>query len=209
MRLEDCKIIYICPDHNEKYQKRKLHMEEMLKGIGCTNFSHYKSSTEQYPKCLLNATIDILQKNLDTPLIILEDDVEWTGITEFVSDLSYDLVYLGLSKSGGDLTKNKHNGPSKFILYNESQVRVINMLSAHAVYYPTRKGKEKILEIFKAYSDKPYHIDVLLSRLQAFLVTIANKKPLFYQSSKYNTTKHEEVETKIQITDSLEIIPYE
>jgi GR25 family glycosyltransferase involved in LPS biosynthesis len=208
INLKHLKIYFICPDNNEKYHKRKLHMEEMLKGMGCTNVHHFKSSTENYPQCLLKAFISILQENLNTPIIILEDDVEWTGESEFITNENYDFVYLGLSRSGGDLTKNRHNGPAEFLLYNESQVRVINMLSAHAVYYPSRKGKEKILEIFKAYSDKPYHIDVLLSRLQAFLVTIANKKPLFYQSAKYNTTNHEESQTKIQITDSLEIIPY-
>ena len=30
MKLQELKVIYICPEHNEKYQKRKAHMQALL-----------------------------------------------------------------------------------------------------------------------------------------------------------------------------------
>lgn len=62
--------LYICPDHNEKYHTRNLHMDNMLDTIGFKDFTHFKSSTENYPTCLNKATIDILENNLDNPILI-------------------------------------------------------------------------------------------------------------------------------------------
>jgi hypothetical protein len=53
-------------------------MDKLLTSIGFTNFSHYKSGTYAYSKCLCDATIDILKNNLDEPIIIF-NDVEYTG----------------------------------------------------------------------------------------------------------------------------------
>ena len=86
MKLQDLKIVFICPDHNERYHKRKLHMENMLKRIGCKNINHYKSGTEKFPICISNSIINILSENIDTPVLILEDDVILKGIDTFFMD---------------------------------------------------------------------------------------------------------------------------
>ena len=44
-----------------------------------------------------------------------------------------------------------------------------------------------------------YSHDILLSRLQSNFTILANKKPVFYQSSKFNIGTHEENWTKIEI----------
>jgi hypothetical protein len=197
MNINDFKTIYICPDHNEKYHTRKVHMDNMLNTIGFKDFTHYKSSTDNYPTCLNKATIKILENNLDNPILILEDDIEWTGINKIVFDPSVDAIYFGLSKSGGHPTDNIYLGDSVFQPWSDTQVKVINMLSGHAILYISRAYKEAVIESLK--NNILYYNDVLLSRLQPKFTILANKKPVFYQSSKFNDGTHEENWTKFEI----------
>ena len=78
MRLQDFKVVYICPDHNDKYHARKVHMETLLTDLGFKDIVHYKSGTYSYPKCLNDATVDILTTYRYEPILVLEDDVEFT-----------------------------------------------------------------------------------------------------------------------------------
>jgi len=197
MNINDFKTIYICPDHNEKYHTRKVHMDNMLNTLGFKDFTHYKSSTDNYPTCLNKATIEILENNLDIPILILEDDIEWTGINKIIFDPTVDAIYFGLSKSGGHPTDNIHLGDLVFQPWSDTQVKVINMLSGHAILYISRAYKEAIIESLK--NNILYYNDVLLSRLQPKFTILANKKPVFYQSSKFNVGTHEENWTKFEI----------
>ena len=198
MKLIDIKTVYMCPDHNEKYHTRKLHMDKLLSTIGFKDFTHYVSSTENYPTCLNMATIDILEKNIDNPIIILEDDVEWTGIDEFVFEQTADAIYFGLSRSGGHPTENIHLGDSVFEPWSDSQAKVLNILSGHAILYISREYKEAVFDILKKNVNTFYN-DVLFARLQPNFLILANKKPVFYQSSKFNIGMHEENWTKFEL----------
>ena len=80
MKLQDLTIVYICPDHDEKYHTRKLHVESLLKSIGCKTVIHYKSGVENYPACLTAAIVEILESHMNNPVLILEDDVEFVVI---------------------------------------------------------------------------------------------------------------------------------
>ena len=73
MRLQDLKVVYICPDHNDKYRARRAHMEELLTRIGFPSekIEHFKSSTQAYPDCLSQATIDILKTHINRHVLIL------------------------------------------------------------------------------------------------------------------------------------------
>ena len=198
MKIVDFKTVYICPDHNEKYHTRKVHMDNMLNTLGFKNFTHYKSSTDNYPTCLTKANIDILENNLDTPVLILEDDIEWTGINEVVFDTNVDAIYLGLSKSGGHPTDNIYLGDSTFENWSDTQVKVINMLSGHAILYISKRYKEAVIESLK--NNMLFYHDVLLSRLQPNFNVLANKKCVFYQSHRFNDGKmNEENTTKIDL----------
>ena len=200
MNIIDWKTIYICTDHNEKYHTRNIHMNNLLNTIGFKDFKQYKSSTENYPTCLIKAIIDILENNLDNPILILEDDIECVeGHCEIVFDFdpTADAIYLGLSKSGGHSIDNIHLGYSVFEPWSDTQVRVLNMLSGHAILYISRAYKEAVIESFK--NNMYYNSDVLMSRLQPNFTILANKKPIFYQSSKFNIGMHEENYTKFEI----------
>ena len=203
MKLADLKVIYICPDHNEKYHARKLHMDNLLATIGFTDVHHYKSSTENYPACLIKATIDILQSNMDHPFLLLEDDVDWTGGHEFDLDPSADAIYFGLSKCGGSATNDGSAGGSKYTDHSETHVRIQNMLSAHAIFYISQRYKQAVVNTLTPYISISYYNDVLISRIQSQYMVLGQKQPFFYQSSKFNSSDIEERATKIQISPVL------
>jgi hypothetical protein len=193
MKITDLYVVYICPDHNPKYAARKTHMDTMLRSIGFQHIEHYKSGTENYPDCLSLATIDILTKYMDRPVLFLEDDVEWTGVTEFEMDPSADAIYFGLSRCGGSKTRNHWEGQSQFTPHSETLARVQNMLGAHAILYITPAYKQAVINALKAHMGVKYNGDVLMSRLQSNFTVLALKKPAFFQSNKFNTADLEKV----------------
>ncbi len=198
-KITDFKVVFICPDHNEKYNKRKIHTESLLKNIGFKDIEHFKSTTENYPDCLNKANVSILENNLDSPILIVEDDIEWTGIDTIEYDESVDAIYLGISKSGGHPIENKDQGSSKFEKWSSTQVLVKNMLTTHAILYISRKYKERVISILKQNIGLPNHTDVLLSRIQSEYHILANKMPVFYQSRHFGNVVHSENWTKFEI----------
>jgi len=198
MELTNIKTIFICPDHNDKFHQRKLHTENLLNTLGFKNVTHYKSSTENYPECLTLAMIDILEHHLDDePIFIVEDDVETTGNMNVVLDKTADAIYIGLSSCAGDKTENTNRGTSKFLQYSDTQVRVLNMLSTHAIIYISKKYKQAVIDTLKKHLGQAYHSDILISRIQPNFLILANKKPVFYQSAKFNSTIDSEVCTNV------------
>jgi hypothetical protein len=204
MDLTDVKVVYICPDHNEKYHLRKLHMEQLLNTFGFKNIVHYISSSENYPECLTKAFINILRMNLDdNPLLIIEDDVECTGEKYINIDLNADAIYIGLSIEAGHCTENRdmrrENISAIHCPHNESQVRVINMLATHAIVYISKKYKQAVIDTLTNNLGTKYHSDVLISRIQPNYVVLANKTPVFYQAGKFNSSYHVEHCTNIRL----------
>lgn len=201
MKLQDINTVFICPDHNEKYRERKEHMVKLLTDIGVKNFSMYKSPTENYPKCLISGMIDVLKGHMDDePLLMLEDDVEFTGSDTFDIPLDCDALYIGISKSGGSKTINLHDGDSIFAHYNDTQVKILNMLSHHAVLYMTKKYKQAVVDELEKYLNREsYYNDVIISRIQPNYNIYANKIPSFYQSRHYGNVIHVENCTKFVI----------
>jgi hypothetical protein len=197
MKLTDFKVIYICPDHNPKYHARKVHMDNLLSHIGFTQIEHYKSSADNYPMCLVKANIDILQKNMDEPFLLLEDDVEFTGVDSVEVDASTDAVYLGLSRYGGSKVIDKWGGKAQLTHYSDTQVRVLNMLATHAILYVSRRYKQAVIDVLTPYTTTKYNSDVLMSRIQADYMVLANRAPSFYQSAKFN---HKQLETWTRFT---------
>lgn len=199
MRIQDIKTVFICPDHNPKYSTRKRHMELLLHTLGFKDVTHYKSGTDKYPDCLSLATIDILKTNMEVPVLILEDDVEFTGVEEFAMDTTADAIYVGLSKSAGSKMCNSDKGSSQFEPWSFTQSRVMNMLSTHAILYISSKYKEAVIDTLQAHIGQNYYNDVLISRLQPGFLILANKKPSFYQSHRFNSGMHEELYTKFEL----------
>lgn len=200
MYLKDIQVVFVCPDSNEKYTRRKMHTISLLMILGFTNVSMYKSSTENYPLCLRNAFVEILTKHLDdSPVLILEDDVD---ITEWYHDQiefpeETDAFYLGFSKSGGSKTENKDEGDSKIERLNSTYIKILNMLSGHAILYISKRYKQAVIDVLNSV-DVPYHTDVLISRIQEKYNIYGYYYPFFYQSSKLDNTLHVELATNFK-----------
>lgn len=204
MKLIDIPVIFICPDHNEKYSKRKEHMFELLNKIGFKSIVHYKSGNESYPTCLLKAFIDILRQNLnDLPVLVVEDDIECflelNSDTEFDMPDDTDAFYVGFSKSGGHKTLNSHDGWSQIEKISDKHIRILNMLTTHAILYKSKEYKQRVITQLNNLLDKPlYHSDVIIARLHPEYKIYGYHYPLFYQSVKWGNVEHTENYTKFR-----------
>lgn len=204
MRLVDIPIIFICPDHNEKYHARKEHMVKLLNSIGFKNIIHHKSGNESYPKCLVKANIDILTQNLnDEPIILIEDDVETFLYIDSNFELDIpedtDAFYLGFSKSGGHKTLNSHDGWSQIEKISDKHIRILNMLTTHAILYKSKSYKQRVIkELEKVIENPSYYNDVVIARLHPEYKIYGYHYPLFYQSIKWGNVEHTENFTKFR-----------
>jgi hypothetical protein len=198
MRIQDFKVVYICPDHNEKYHARKVHMDTMLAELGFKDIVHFKSGTEGYPKCLANANVDILTQYMNEPFLLLEDDVEFTGIDEFDFVHGADAIYFGLSTCGSHATLNYNDKDAVFTPYSANQARVQNMLGTHAILYISPAYKQAVINKLK---DCKGHTDIEITRIQPNFRILANRRPSFFQSAKFNAPGHLDSYTNFVIDD--------
>jgi hypothetical protein len=213
MKITDFRVVYICPDHNEKYTKRKNHMDIMLQKMGFKDIVHYKSGTEKYPDCLSIATMNILKLCLDVPVLVLEDDVNYIDRLEFDFVEGADAIYFGLSGTAGHPTLTTCNGNAVFEHYSKNQTRVLNMLTSHAILFISRRYKEAVIDTMEAcIKIGGIFNDLAISRIQKNYLVLANKIPTFYQSLEFNEEQRNnqnnvENLTKIEITDELYWLP--
>jgi len=185
IKLKNILTIYICPDHNEKYHMRKDHMDKLLTKLGFTNFIHYKSSTENYPLCLNNATIDIFSR-YQPPFLLLEDDIQPNIDIPDELDIpnETDAFYLGLSKHAGHKYNNYNEGLSKFSQKNYNILKIENMLSAHAILYV---DSNYIQQLRNQLITKPtYFNDVIMSQNQYKYNIYCNNYCYFYQAIEFD-----------------------
>jgi len=164
-------------------------MDTMLAELGFKDVVHYKSGTEGYPRCLANANIEILTRYMNEPILVLEDDVEFTGLSEFEFVYGADAIYFGLSQCAGHPTIDINEGQCVTVPYSDTQVRVHNMLGTHAIMYITPVYK---LAVIDAMKNAVGHTDIALSRIQSKFRVLANRVPSFFQSAKFNAPNHDD-----------------
>jgi hypothetical protein len=174
-------------------------MEVLCAELGFKEVVHWKSGTENYPECLNIATAEILEHFADRPFLLLEDDVEPQGLREFDIPTDADAVYLGLSKCAGSKILNRWQGDAQFAPHSESQVRVMNMLSGHAVYYHSAVYRRAVAGYLRSHMGFKIYNDILTARLQPCFRVYANKKPLFYQANRFNVPNDLEAVTRFEI----------
>lgn len=207
MDLLDIPVVFICPDHNEKYQQRKNYMLGFLHNLGFKNVTMFKSGTEKYPLCLAKATYDILSSRLDdSPFLLLEDDVETTEwfTNELVYPENTDAFYFGFSKSGGSKIINSWEGFSQTEIISTKYIRILNMLSTHAILYVSKRYKEAVMnEMMKLIeNDISHYNDVAISRIQDKFNIYGYHYPLFFQSDKFGNVPHVKEYTNFRFHDN-------
>ena len=186
-------------------------MDALLQSMGFKDIVHFKSGNERYPICLSKATKEIMIRYLDEPFLLVEDDIGITNILEFTIPLDADAIYLGLSLCASHPTEIRNAYYSKFEKYTADQVKVINMLATHAVFYVSRKYKEAVIKAMDKSIEMDIVNDICISRIQKDYTIYANKIPSFYQSDEFNKDfKYKptvEQSTKIQIMEDLTLVP--
>ena len=121
--------------------------------------------------------IDILDDtNYSTPLLILEDDVEFYDNFNPVIEVPDDAdgIYLGISHG---------NIYYQTAMYNENYLRINGILAAHAILYITPKYRQAMSEIgkFCLYDlNKPW--DVGTAGIQKEYMVLTPNSPMIYQS---------------------------
>lgn len=122
--------------------------------------------------------INILDnQEYSTPLLILEDDVEFIDNFNPVLDIpdNSDGVYLGISHG------NVYYGSCQ---YNENYLRIAGILAAHAILYVTSSYRQQMSNIGKYclnVLNKPW--DVGTAGLQQHFKVYTPNEPLVYQSN--------------------------
>ena len=199
--LRKIKTVFICPDHNEKYKARYNYMITLLQTLGFEKIIHYKSSSpgqyEPYP--LNRATYDILQMHADEPVFIIEDDLEFVNNPQLIFEVpsDADAVYFGISGSNFNFEKDKNEGHAKFEIINSKYMRVLNMLSAHAILYLSPNYKSFISSVLKNTNTAN---DIEICKHQTRFNLLGLRKPICWQSAKFNIPWIEYI-TKIQIKE--------
>jgi hypothetical protein len=207
------KAVFICPDNSPKYTARKHTMLWLLQSIGFSHVEHFLSDNIPYPACLVKATRDILQKYIDEPVLVLEDDLAFTDQCMFEIPENADAIYLGLSECAAHPIHNYNSGPSQFEYYSDHTVKVLNMLSAHAVFYKTRRYKEAVIESMNRALERRLLNDIELTRLQPMFNVYAGVSPMFYQSRVFNLTPRytinieDQTNIEIHITKDKKCLP--
>ena len=178
--IKNFPVVYISPNHNEKYKSRKIKTEALLHHIGFTNVTHWKSGSDQYPKCLADAFIQILENHLDDePILIVEDDIGWTGVTHIEVPDGADAIYFGNTISASHPTLDENIFCCVLDEYSDTQMRVYNMLATHAILYISKIYKEKVIYQLKNHLIK--HTDIPIARVQKDFFILTNKFPVFFQ----------------------------
>jgi len=217
MRLTDIPVVFICPDHNEKYNARKKHMFSLLEEIGFNDITFFKSRTDLYNGLnIAHAVSEILKTRLDdNPVLIVEDDIEKTEWFQTEIDIpkDADAFYLGFSRM-----RRADNGmeavPTNMSAIIEdvgpNLIRIKNMLSTHAQIFVSKRIKEATICLYRQIVALNSQIqnDLISSTLQLTCNVYGYTYPLFYQSMKHNNHYAVEYSTRFSFSPRF-VMPFE
>jgi len=132
--------------------------------------AHYKGCGQSH--------IDILDdKNYSTPLLILEDDAEFTENFNPILDIPDDVdgVYLGISH-GNRYYQTK--------TYNKNYLKISGILATHAILYVSDRYRQTMSSVAKQFINqynRPW--DLGAAALQPHVNVITPNNPYFYQAN--------------------------
>ncbi len=188
LKLKDIPVVFISPNTPGRYATRYQHMLQILQGW---QVKHCQAVA--HPVKLISGAlsfINALTANMETPVIILEDDCSWYETppeTLHIPD-DADAVYLGLSKARvhPDYDWGIANPTITAVTEYPHLVRIHDMLSMHAILYISKEFKEKCIQGLQAFVR---HVtdgwDIPIARLQQIYTVYALKIPLLYQDATY------------------------
>ena len=207
MRLTDIPVVFICPDHTEKYHARKKHMFSLLEEIGFNDITFFKSRTDLYNGLnIADAVCEILKTRLDdNPVLIVEDDIEKTEWFQQEIDIpkDADAFYLGYSqlrRADNGIESVQTNMSVVIEDAGENLIRIKNMLTTHAQIFVSKRIKEATICLYRQIVALHLEIqnDLISSPLQLVCNVYGYKYPLFYQSTKHGNVYGVEYSTNFR-----------
>ena len=142
----------------------------------------WQQSGRQYPQSLTEAHSAILKANMnDEPIMILEDDVAWSGDSMRIEDVpdNADALYLGHSDCGNSL-----GGYSEFQQHSSKYFKVVSMMSSSSIIYISQRYKSEVVKGLDTHAG--IALDITTSSLQQYFNVYTFNNPWFYQ---YNEGK--------------------
>jgi len=170
--------------HGPNRPERRAHMESMLQKAGLTGECHIGICGSA-----VLGLIELFKKRMEgefKPFIYLEDDCNTTDWFRHIINVpnDADCVYLGISKWSMHPSVNKAviGIQADYVETNSEVVRLVNMLSNHAILFLSRKWTESCLAAYETTAtwESPDY-DILQSRNMKSYNVYALKEPLFYQ----------------------------
>lgn len=167
----------------DKSKSRWDDMEMMLKKLNINTTKLNGEITNPYTVGVAKNHRDALIKSGSSPIIIFEDDARITPnyIDSVQVPDNADAFYLGTSFYGR-LQNQTIAHAAICASHDKTTVKLINMLSLHAVIYITDEYKNFVINLLDEFIKEPYGgmDDILATKLHYFNI-YAPKAPLFYQ----------------------------
>jgi len=166
-----------------KSKSRWEDMETMLERLNIKTTKLNGEITNPYTVGVAMNHRDALIRSESSSVIVFEDDArttpDYTGVVQVPDDA--DAFYLGTSFYGR-LQNQTIPHTAICALHDKSTVKLINMLSIHAVIYITDRYKKFVINLLDEFIKEPYGgmDDILATKLHYFNV-YAPRVPLFYQ----------------------------
>lgn len=164
----------------QKTANRWPRMEEMLKNLEISAHMVDGAMTTPYTLGVAQSNIEVLEKHLEEPVLLLEDDIVTLPAYRDIIDVpdNVDALFLGTSHYGRRFGQTQLGGVvSKNI---GDYLRVYNMLSLHAVVYISRRYKEHVINLLKNFNGIGGVDDLLVDNCDDFKL-LAVKEPFWYQ----------------------------
>jgi hypothetical protein len=190
--MVDIRTIDIVYLHGPHRPERKEHMEKHLNEKGLNADCHVGISDKGVQSGVLGM-IAIMRKRLEwefKPFILLEDDcspTEWFRYEIPLPD-DADALYVGLSTYG---LHPQHNFGIPQIEYTSvpgqpDLVRLLNMLSNHAIMFVSKRWTENCLACFENMlnAPDPRAYDIEQCRTMRNFNVYALRQPLFFQDAR-------------------------
>lgn len=165
--------------------ERRRSTEYTLKRLNFNNVTRVSAIPHEDPKvgCARSQHEVLSDSSIETPFLLVEDDIVFTGITDFEYEIpdDADALFIGNSQWARYLN---FSGP--FLHYkkiDDKIVKVYNMLAAHAVIYLNDEFRQVCSRISK-YSGYEImdHMDIGYAEIQRYYNVYALNEPLFKQS---------------------------
>lgn len=175
-----------------KYADRKQRMQDMFLNLGMQNTEHFEgivldpnSHIKDGSGMATHTLLTKILKENQFPCLVLEDDAKNTDFFRYEYDVpsACDALYLGVSKAGARGSK------AISTIYDESYLRVWNMLATHAVVYFNPEYVKSLLRRGYVYLHRNIPYDIAIAEIHSDFCILTPREPTFYQSDPEKKSK--------------------